>query len=136
MLAPDLNGPISIIGINFSIIGAAVDEQTREIIFELGTGNLAAPRVIVQIPYSFRADTAVGYWMNNTVFLPEPVLVTAPTSIFVRAACDSIGSFNFNGVKMFYQGDKPLIELATSSLPENYKSVQVGNGMSTGERIR
>lgn len=76
-------------------------DTTTEVILEIGTGS--GPATIVQFPYSYRKDTAVGYFPGMPCpeyFLPEPVIVPKDTRIAVRAANSPAAANTYNGIKL------------------------------------
>lgn len=84
-------------------LGAGVD-VTQEVLFELATGLAAAEVLIIQIPASYRMDTAVGYVPSNFVTFSEPKQIAANTRISVRVAQSlATTSQTYNGIKILYE---------------------------------
>lgn len=77
-------------------------DTTIEVIIELWSGADAA--LIIQIPCSYRADTAVGYVPSNMIIFPEPKLLAANTRVSVRIAYSTATTSNtISGIKILYQ---------------------------------
>lgn len=134
-IAKIITQDIDITSLRFQITTVLSTDTICEQLFEIGINQGAGIVTKIQLPTSTRNDTAVGFYVTpDRIFLPEPYTVRAGASIYVRVA-QSIASIRYNGVKLTYQASSPnYSELA--GLPNNYQSVEVGNGMSTGERIR
>lgn len=80
----------------------AAADTTYEWIIELWTG--ADATLIIQVPCSVRADTAVGHVPSNMVIFPEPKQVAANTRISVRVAYNTATTSNtISGLKILYQ---------------------------------
>lgn len=137
ILATMIPVDIYIVALTFDVgyVGAA--DSTWEALFEIGFGKVSNPTTKAQIPYSFRNDTAVGYYMNtNTIFFPEPILAPALTTICVRHASPITAGQSTQKVKLLYQSNSQLVDTYDGISLNNYQSVSVGNGMSCGEKIR
>ena len=82
---------------------AAVD-TTYEVLFEIATVAAASEVLIIQVPCSVRADTAVGFTPSNFVVLPEPKEVAANTRLSIRVAQSlATTSQTYTGIKIMYQ---------------------------------
>lgn len=125
-----LGTDIYIYGLMFQPTFVTTADTSYELLIEVGTNT---PEVtIIQMPYVFRSDTAVGFYSETTVtnWLPEPVFVKAGTMLSVRFASHISGqTFIMGGIKLLYQAEKN-ISTPTSSL-NNYQRMKVANGMST-----
>jgi hypothetical protein len=99
-----ISADISIIGITFQVTSTPALDTTEQVIFDIATGGSGSESVKIQIPYSYRNDTQVGYYHTTmyTVSLPEPYYVPANTRISIKAA-DSVGARLYNGVKIRYK---------------------------------
>jgi hypothetical protein len=83
-------------------------DTTIQLVIEVGTGAGGAESVKIQIPYSFRMDTAVGYYLTNVIYLPEGYEVATGTRVAVRAT-DSIASALTYSVKLFYREQMTMV---------------------------
>jgi hypothetical protein len=127
---------IYIYGLQFQETRVATADTTYQVLFEIGFGMVGREVTKIQIPYSYRNDTAVAYYLPpvGRVFLPEPVLVPQYTTISVRVT-GSTGSETCNGVKLRYMGTEAMVPPSVSNdTIENFKSVSAGNGMWVSER--
>lgn len=130
------NSPINIIGLQFQVTKATTADTTYEVIFEIGIGNSGSEVTKIQIPYSFRSDTAVAYYLDTrTIFLPEAFSVSEMSRISVRLAQSVAFGDTYNGIKLMYTSDKQLIDNSTN-IPQNYQFVKADSGMSVTEKIR
>ena len=83
---------------------AAAVDTTYEALFELATGAAASEVLIIQIPCSYRMDTAVGYVPSNFVSFPEPKQVAANTRISVRVAQSlATTTYTYSAIKILYE---------------------------------
>lgn len=83
---------------------AAAADVTYEVLFELATGAVSSEVLIAQIPWSFRADTLVGYVPSYFVVLPEPKEIAANTRLSIRVAQSlATTSQTYSGIKVWYQ---------------------------------
>ena len=81
----------------------AAADTTYEVLFELATGAAASEVLAIQVPCSFRADTAVGYAPSNIIIFPEPKVIAANTRISVRVAQSlDTTSQTYTGIKIIY----------------------------------
>lgn len=121
---------IYVYGIQFQLTATPTVDNTSEYIIEIGTGAIGNESTKLQIPYSMRTDTAVGIFLTstNSIFLPESYLILAGSTISIRIA-SSIASQTINGIKLQYTSTGKVGEVEV--YPENYKRVQVANGMGT-----
>lgn len=106
-LIDKLDSGIFVSGIQFQI-GAilATLDTTRQILFEVGVGAPGSEVIKMQIPYSIRLDTAVGYYKSsgyNSIFLPEPMLIPAGSRIAVRVADSFALAVTYDGFKLMYR---------------------------------
>lgn len=105
--------PIYIIGVSFqtnenTFLSA---DTTREMLFEIATGANGAETLQIQIPYSYRRDTTVGFYLTPThnIFLPEPFEVSSGTRISVRLTDNTNIATSYDGIKIWYQeGSNPV----------------------------
>ena len=106
-LIDKLDSGIFVSGIQFQV-GAilATLDTTREILFEIGVGLAGSEVVKMQIPYSIRLDTAVGYYNSsgyNSIRFPEPMLIPAGSRIAVRVADSFAVAVTYDGFKLMYR---------------------------------
>lgn len=128
---------INIQSLVFQIATVLSADTTYEILFEVGVSYGTGIVTKLQLPISVRNDTAVGFYpTTNQIFLPEPYSVTAGASIYVRVAKSTTILATFQGVKLIYQASSVNKSELYQGVPNNYQHVEVGNGMSTTERIR
>ncbi len=80
-------------------------DTTVQIVLEIGIGTAGSEVVEVQIPYSYRNDTLVGYYLKSppSIFLPEPVEIPPNTRIVVRAYDSHTAAVTYQGVKLRYR---------------------------------
>jgi hypothetical protein len=120
---------VTVYGVAFQNTDVPAIDVTQEFLIELGVGAPGAEVVKIQIPYSFRQDTNVGYYLDARFFLPEPWKVPYGVVISARVADSIAAALLYNGVKLFgMRDDTPSIGF------NNYLFVRSGN-MSAGERI-
>jgi hypothetical protein len=96
---------IALTGVSFEVDEVLAVDTTREILFEIATGDVGSEVTKIQIPYSFRSDTAVGYYSQDHVeiFFPEPVVITANTRLSVRVADNNVAAATYDGFKVFFR---------------------------------
>ena len=85
-------------------------EVTYEFLLEIGIGDAGSEVSKIQVPYSYRADTGVGYWLLKPInfFLAEPFSVSSGSRIAVRLT-NSQGSDTVSGVKIMYMEVAPPV---------------------------
>jgi|GEM_PF-2017693 hypothetical protein len=111
-----LTSGIYIAGFQFQIENLPTNDVTVMQLFEIGIGSSGSEVTQIQIPYSFRRDSNVGYYHTNEqcVFLPEPVYIPAGTRVAVRAADSLTSAIAYGGVKLIYrEGNSPTVALNT-----------------------
>lgn len=91
---------LSVIGLTLQFTAIPSVDTTEEVILEIGTGAVGAETTKLQFPYSFRSDTAVGFYRPWHFFLPEPLTVAANTRVAVRFADTSTSARTYNGVRI------------------------------------
>jgi hypothetical protein len=96
---------ILVLGITFQVEHILELDTTLEMMIEIGTGAGGSEATKVQIPYSYRMDTAVGYYMISpkTIYLPEPMRIASGTRVAVRATDNHAAALTYTGVKIIYQ---------------------------------
>jgi len=107
-LTPATSGDLYIQSLSFSTNNIPALDTTVEYLFEIGTGAGGAESTKIQIPYSVRNDTQIGYYSNYKIFIPEPFFVPSGTRIALRAASSLTSAGNQLGFKIFYIGDETL----------------------------
>lgn len=132
---------IFICAVSFSVgfvLGSA--SITYEFLVEVGLGEPGSANPVIQIPWSLRAGTLVGFYNINPTpwFLPEPYFVPQGSTICLRCSgTHSSSGPTWPGVRIFYQGNNALLYHPTNSINfENYKQVSGGNGISVSEKLR
>lgn len=101
---------IALVDLVFQVTGVLALDTTREVLFEIATGAVGSETVVAQVPYSYRNDTAVGYYLDNDdrVTFPEPIKVNKDTRVAVRVTDSAAAALTYQGVKIRF------MELATS----------------------
>jgi len=99
---------IKIIGLQFQVTNIPTVDATQEILFDITVGGTTK----VQIPYTQRSDTAVGFYPSvpysgGTVFLPEPYSVPGGSAVAVQVTDSLASAKTYNGVKILYQENTP-----------------------------
>jgi len=96
---------INIIGLQFQVTNIPTVDATQEILFDITIGGTTK----VQIPYTQRSDTAVGYYQapSQTIFLPEPYSVPGGSAVAVKVTDSLSSAITYNGVKILYQEKTP-----------------------------
>lgn len=125
-----------IYGLLWQVTKIAAADTPYQVLFEIGLGVVGREVTKIQIPHSFRNDTAVGYYFDQlSVFLPEPFFVPQYSTISVRVAYNDNSSTTFDGVKLKYMGTEAMVPPSVSNDNiENFKSVSAGDGISVSER--
>lgn len=136
-LAKVITQDINIISLVFQFTLVMSPDTTHEQLYEIGINQGSGIVTQIQLPLSIRNDTAVGFYpTSGGIFLPEPYTVRAGASIYVRVAT-SIGlPKTIEGVKILYQAASPIKSELRQGVGNNHQFVEVGDGLSTGERIR
>lgn len=99
-LSSSLPSAIEIISIAAQTTFVTVSGLTREVLIELGSGS--GPTTIIQVPYSWRTMTPVGFYFDpSQIFLPEPCYVEKDRQLSARAT-DSIGQSCVYTIKILY----------------------------------
>lgn len=136
VLIKNVPNDVYVTGINFEMgfVLAAAD-TTYEHIFEIGVGPIHEPITKLQLPHSVRRDTNVGFYMSKpyNLFLPEPYLIPAGSTISIRVARATATAVTYTGVKMLYQSDRTHINPGELKM-NNYLFAH--GSMSGGECIR
>jgi hypothetical protein len=103
--------PVSTITAEFWIAGMtwmfhtpiAAADTTYEVLFELATDSQGTPVKVIEVPCSFRADTAVGYAPSSIIIFPEPKVIAANSEVGVRVAQSlATTSQTYTGIKLIY----------------------------------
>ena len=130
VICPNTTNDIYIQDIAFQVTYVGATDTTFEALFEIGKGCDNNSTTIAQVPYSFKNDTAVGYYLDTYVFnFPEPIYIPMGTRLNVRATDSVAAALTYNGIKLRYQAVNILIDKDADT--NNYQRIQVGNGMST-----
>jgi hypothetical protein len=116
-------------GISFQPTNIPTVDSVSEILFEIGRNN--PEQTFIQFPYSIKADTNVGIYLNKEEqWLPEPVFVAAGTMLSVRVARDSPTSSTYQGFKLRVQAAINIsASVADAPFPENYRRVKSPDGI-------
>lgn len=136
-IAKVITQDIDIISLRFQFTLVMSVDTTYEQLYEIGINQGLGIVTKIQLPISVRSDTAVGFYATpDRIFLPEPYTVRAGASIYVRVATSVASAKTINGIKLQYQATNANNSELYQGVPNNYQFVEVGNGMSTGDRIR
>jgi len=102
--AGTVSSDIYITHLIIQVTSKPVNDQTAEILVEIGVGGTGSEVTKIQIPYTARRDTAVGYRFDApiTFYLPEPFTVPSGSQVSVRVANNGGVSASFDGVKIVY----------------------------------
>jgi hypothetical protein len=132
-IVKNIPNDVYIMGITFDLGYVGSADTAWQSLFEIGKGPLHNPTTIAQIPYSFRSDTAVGYWLDvQRVFFPEPILVSAGNALHCRVSSSIVASQILHKVKLILQSEKSIV-----SSPVSMNNYLFAHGsMSGGECIR
>ena len=128
---------LSIIGLDFATANIPALDTTTEVIFDIAIGETGSEVVKLQIPYSWRMDTAVGYYMlpAQKIFFPEPYSVSADVSISIRVANAGTTAITYNGIKLLAQ---PTTDLNTTRNIGQYAADEdtvIATGASTSDGV-
>lgn len=128
---------IDIISLRFLFTPIMTADTTYEQLYEIGINQGSGIVTTIQLPISLRNDTAVGFYNTpDSIFLSEPYTVIAGASIYVRVATSVASAKTINGIKLQYQASSENKSESYNGVTNNYQFFEVGNGMSTSERIR
>lgn len=91
---------IDIIGLAFQNIDIPSVDATQEILFDITVGGTTK----LQVPYSFRQDTNVGYYLDvHHYYFPEPYFVPAGSALAVKVTDSVASALTYHGVKILYR---------------------------------
>ena len=124
-----LSTDIAVIGVTFGITTPLAVDTTTQYILEISTGAAASEVTKIQIPFSYRMDTAVGYYMPTMLksFLPEPHIIASGSRVAVRVAHSLAEVITYAGVKILYR------EVAAAAGGVLYTQLERGiRGMTRG----
>lgn len=127
------NSALAAFGLQWQNQSLPADDVTQEILWEIGTGESGLEQTRIQIPYSFRRDSNIGYFLMTPyhVFLPEPVMFYNGTRLWVRVTDSIASALTYTGAKLIYRD----IELLPLTL-NNYLHIDGDNGLSVAGKIR
>ncbi|MFZ2541121.1 MAG: hypothetical protein WAW75_05025 [Gallionella sp.] len=99
-----LASDIYVQGLVFEVTNVVGLDTTVQQLFEIGTGAGGAEATKIQLPWSIRQDTLVGYYKTNSyaIYLPEPMLIAQGTRVAVRCTDSLASAITYNGVKIRY----------------------------------
>lgn len=120
---------IHILGFTFDwpVTTGGSTDVNFEGLFEIGTGSAGGEVTKLQIPYTIRNDTAVGYYLVNAnrFFFPEPYVVPSGTRVAVRVAGTN-ATITYDAVKIFYMEASSTPTL----LPSVFDSATITEGVT------
>lgn len=133
-LSAGLDVDVYISGITFQVINTPALDTTVQQLFEIGIGAIGSEVVAIQIPFSIRADTLVGYFRSDiyTVSLPEPMLTSARTCIAIRVADSLATAITYDGFKIMYQREFRVGQAIPNGQYKSDRLSSVVIGGSTG----
>jgi hypothetical protein len=105
---------IRIVGITFQTTYKPATDTTNEIFLEIGIGKIGSEITKIQVPYSQRKGTALGYFQTEiyNMFFPEPYLISGGNRVAVRITDNVASALTYSGVKIFYiEDDSPTVVL-------------------------
>lgn len=110
------------------------DDATQEILWEIGTGAGGSQVTVAQIPYSFRRDSNIGYFLMTpyAIFFPEPFIIASGVEVWVRVTDSIASALTYRGAKLFYRWADALPSLRFN----NYLHLDTPEGVSTVEKNR
>ena len=131
-LTPKVSRDIYVMRLQFQETKVTTADTTYEVLFDIGIGYQGNEVVKAQVPYSFRSDTAVSYYLNPQGFyFPEPFFIPKGSRISIRAANSAASADVYNGIKLFCQTDGKLVNPSSNSVFNNYMFVHGTSGNFT-----
>jgi hypothetical protein len=119
------NRDIYLTSLQFQVTSIPSNDVTEEVLLEVGLGPQDSEETKIQIPYSFRKDTAVGYYIDTPIYhIPEPVFVSVGTRISIRAADSSTSSRTYEGIKLRFQSTGEIQSNDSVGLFNNFQFPQ------------
>lgn len=101
-----LDSGMYLFGLQFQIgvIPISLD-ITMQQLFEVGIGPSGSEVVKLQLPYSIRIDTGLGFVNSRgySISFPEPMLIPAGSRISVRVTDSIAAAVSYEGVKLMYR---------------------------------
>ncbi len=92
-------------------------DTTIQALLEVGIGTFGTEVLEIQIPFSYRSDTAVGYYRTNPImfYLPEPLYadMSGGQSIYSKAY-NSVNVANAYDIRLHYIVQAPPVTGFTS----------------------
>lgn len=116
-----IRADIAIIGFTYQRNSAIAVDTTVEALYEIQTGDGGNWITQIQLPLSVRNDTAVGYYLNQTIFFPEGFLVPAGQAIRIRVARSIATAGNTDGIRLLYTSAADNAYSPADIYPNNYK---------------
>jgi len=112
---PALNNVSMSIGrVTFMPTAIPAVDTTEEVLLEIGTGAAGAEVVQIQVPFTFRSDTAVAFYFPLVNFhIPDPYLVAASTRIAVRVADSNAAARTYQSVRLHVNPVTPAAPVVT-----------------------
>lgn len=131
VITSNLPSDVYITHISFQETKVTTADTTYQLLIEIGVGAAGYEVVKIQFPYSFRSDTAAGYYYSTvTHAFPEPMLVPIGSTISVRYAGSAASADVIGGVKIQYLSDVRATDSSAALKMENFKYFSAGTGMS------
>jgi len=100
-LNASLSTDIHVIGLQFQNTDTPALDTTQEILFEITVGGTTK----LQIPFSIRADSLVGYHDTSsayTFYLPEAYTIPKGSAVAVQVTDSIAAALTYGGVKLLY----------------------------------
>lgn len=116
VLVEGYSGDMALIGMTAQPTYKPGLDTTTEVLFEVGIGS--GPTVVAQFPYSYRKDTAVGYFPGMPCpeyFLPEPMIIPMLTRVRARASNSAAAANTYDGFKLLVRDVNARYSLVTGA---------------------
>ncbi len=122
---------INIVGFSFSWTYVPAVDTTIECVFDISVAERGKREVDIQLPFSLRSDTAVGYYMNksNLVYLPEGYVVPAGSEIAVRVADSIVGNLGYDCISLMVETTTAVNISPGNVFSNNYQRLKGNNGL-------
>lgn len=137
LLGKFLKEDIYVYSLNWQETRVTTADTTYQVLFEIGVGSVGREVTKLQVPYSYRSDTAVSYYSSNKggIFLPEPYFIPQYSTVSIRVANSVAAADTYNGMKLQYLSASSVVPPSVSNGNiEIFKGVSAGSGISVSER--
>lgn len=127
---------IQIAGVTFAAGGVLVSSDTTyQFVIDIGIGNVGSETTILQVPYSYRGDTAADIENSTqTIMFPETYTIPEASTISARLA-SSTASESMYHMRLIYLAEKQIPSInASQKRINNFCSTRAVDGISVSER--